>query len=65
MPWAPNNGWEDSSWGVISGETGLDHTGAIVAGKSGSFVVTHGWVCWLDVDEYKKSAEQKKKNYIK
>merc|ERR1712215_504720 len=51
MTGAAYDGGEDSPGGVISGETGFDHTGAIVADKSGSFVVTHGWMCWLDVDE--------------
>jgi hypothetical protein len=41
MPWASNNGWEDSSWGVISGETGFAHAGAIVYNQSGYVFVTH------------------------
>jgi len=36
-----HNGGEDSPGGVISGETGLAHTGAIVYNKSGNLVVTH------------------------
>merc|ERR1719319_129274 len=35
------DGGEHSSGSVISGETGLDHAGAIVADQSGSIVVTH------------------------
>merc|ERR1712013_559056 len=34
VSWASNNGWEDSSWGVISGETGFAHAGAIVYNQS-------------------------------
>jgi hypothetical protein len=30
MTWAADNGWEDGSWGVVSGETGFAHTGSIV-----------------------------------
>ena len=41
VPWASNNGWEDSSWGVISGETGFAHAGAIVYNQSGYVFVTH------------------------
>jgi len=37
-----NNGWEDSSWSVITGEAGLDHAGAIVYDKGTDFFVTHG-----------------------
>merc|ERR1711990_1115275 len=36
-----NDGWEDSTWGIVSGESGFAHTGAIVNNKSGNFVVTH------------------------
>ena len=35
------DGWEDSSWGIVSGETGLAHTGAIVYDQSGNILVTH------------------------
>jgi hypothetical protein len=41
MTGTSNNGGEDSPGGVVSGETGLAHTGAIVNNKSGNFVVTH------------------------
>ncbi len=45
MTGATNNGGEDSSGSVISCETGLAHSGAIVNDKSGSVFVTHlGWV---------------------
>ena len=30
MFWASNNGWKDSSWSVITGETGFTHTGTVV-----------------------------------
>ena len=46
VPWATNNGREDSPWGVITGETGLAHAGAIVNDQSGDLIVTHdGAVC--------------------
>merc|ERR1712186_94399 len=45
VTWASNNGWEDSSGSVITGETGFAHAGAIVNDKSGSIFVTH--VCYL------------------
>merc|ERR1711917_197491 len=41
VPWATNNGREDSPWGVITGETGLAHAGAIVNDQSGCVFVTH------------------------
>jgi hypothetical protein len=28
---AANNGWEDGSWGIVSGETSLAHTGTVIA----------------------------------
>jgi hypothetical protein len=30
VTWTSNNGWEDGSWSVITGETGLAHTGAVI-----------------------------------
>merc|ERR1711988_275977 len=41
---ASNDGGEDSPGGIISGETGFAHAGAIVNDKSGSIFVTH--VCF-------------------
>ena len=41
MPGASNNGGEDSPGGVITGETGLAHTGAIVNDQSSCVFVTH------------------------
>merc|ERR1712212_940821 len=41
VPWAADDGWEDSPGGVITGETGLAHAGAIVNNKSGNVLVTH------------------------
>ena len=41
MPGATNNGGKDGPGGVISGETGLTHAGAIVNNKSGNVFVTH------------------------
>merc|ERR1719376_1873749 len=42
---AADDGGEHSSGGVVSGEPGLHHSGAIVADKSRGFVVTHVWLC--------------------
>ena len=41
MPGASNNGGEDSPGGVITGEAGLAHAGAIVADKRSNVLVTH------------------------
>ena len=41
MPGASNNGGEDGPGGVITGEAGLAHAGAIVDDKSGNVLVTH------------------------
>jgi len=41
VPWATDDGWEDSPGGVITGETGLAHAGAIVNDQSGNVFVTH------------------------
>jgi len=49
VSWASNNGWEDSSWGVITGETGFAHAGAIVNNQSGYVFVTHLDLCLLAV----------------
>merc|ERR1719391_654715 len=46
VSWSSNNGWEDSSGSVISGESSLAHTGAIVNNQSCNLVVTH-YVCIL------------------
>jgi len=32
--WSAHNRWEDSAWSVLTSETGLDHTGAIVNNHS-------------------------------
>lgn len=42
MPGAADDGGEYSPRGVISGETGLAHAGAIVHNESGNIVVAHG-----------------------
>ena len=51
VPWATNDGWEDGPGGVITGETGLAHAGAIVNDQSGCVLVTHLEIClelcWL------------------
>ena len=41
MPGASNDGGEDGPGGVVSGEAGLAHAGAIVTDKSGNVLVTH------------------------
>merc|ERR1712117_617115 len=41
VPWATDDGGEDSPGGVITGETGLAHAGAIVNDQSGCVFVTH------------------------
>ena len=41
MPGASNDRRKDGPGGVVSGETGLAHTGAIVDYESGNFFVTH------------------------
>ena len=41
MPGPSNNGGEDGPGGVVSGEAGLAHAGAIVADQSGHVLVTH------------------------
>jgi len=41
MSGATYDGGEDGSWGVITGESGFAHTGAIVDYESGNVVVTH------------------------
>merc|ERR1719210_770417 len=41
VSWASNDGGEDSSGSVISSESSLTHTGAIVNNKSGNVFVTH------------------------
>ena len=47
MAWASNNRGEDSPGGIISGETGFAHAGAIVNDKSGGIFVTH--LVWLEL----------------
>ena len=50
MPGASNDGGEDSPGGVITGEAGLAHAGAIVNAQSGNVLVTHlegsSWGLW-------------------
>ena len=41
MAGTSNDGGEDSPGGVITGETGLAHAGAVVNDKSGNILVTH------------------------
>uniref|UniRef100_A0AAG5DIC6 Uncharacterized protein n=1 Tax=Anopheles atroparvus TaxID=41427 RepID=A0AAG5DIC6_ANOAO len=40
-----NNGREDGTWGVITSETGLAHSGSVVDDKCSRIIITHlGWV---------------------
>lgn len=41
MPGATDDGGEDSTWGVISSESGFAHTGSVVNNKCGDFIF-HG-----------------------
>jgi hypothetical protein len=41
MTGTTDNGWEDSSWSVVSGESSLAHAGTVVANQSGNILVTH------------------------
>merc|ERR1712233_219180 len=41
VSWSSNDGWEDSSGSVISGESSLAHAGAIVNNESSNVFVTH------------------------
>merc|ERR1719384_1152685 len=52
VPWATDNGGEDSPGGVITGETGLAHAGAIVNDQSGCVFVTHLESCCLQTREF-------------
>merc|ERR1711944_270765 len=59
---ATNNGGDDGPGGVISGETGLAHAGAIVNDKSGNVFVTHDvWMeltVWMRQDKSKQAQRQ-------
>merc|ERR1712227_313554 len=41
MSWATDNGGEDSSGSIVSGESGFAHTRSIVYNESGSFIIGH------------------------
>merc|ERR1711899_444309 len=41
VSWTSNNGWEYSSWGIITGESSFAHARAIVNNQSGYVFVTH------------------------
>merc|ERR1712044_32200 len=45
VPWATNDGGEDSSGSVISSESSLAHAGAIVNNQGSNVLVTHLGVC--------------------
>uniref|UniRef100_A0A182TXX1 Uncharacterized protein n=1 Tax=Anopheles melas TaxID=34690 RepID=A0A182TXX1_9DIPT len=43
-----NNGREDGTWGVITGESGLAHSGSVVNDKCSRIIITHlGWFLHL------------------
>ncbi len=50
MTGSTNDGREDSTRCVISGETGLAHAGSVVNDKSGGIFVTHLGVVVVVVD---------------
>ena len=41
MSWSSDDGREDGSWSIVSGEPGLAHAGPIVDDQSCNIVVTH------------------------
>jgi len=41
MSWSSNNGWEDSSWSIISSESSFAHTGSVINNESSNIFVTH------------------------
>ena len=41
MPWTANDGGKHCTRSIVSGETGLAHTGAIVYNQSGNVIVSH------------------------
>lgn len=43
MSGAAHDRWEDSTGGIVPGETGLAHTGTIVNNKRGNIII-HGWL---------------------
>lgn len=56
-----NNGGEDSTWSVISGKSSLDQARAVVAHKSGNFlVVAHGWFSGWSVKETSRQGQRRR-----
>jgi hypothetical protein len=41
MAGTSDDGWEDGAWGVISGKSGLAHTGSVVNNESLNFFLRH------------------------
>jgi hypothetical protein len=41
VAWATNDGWEDGSWSIISGESSFTHTGSVVDDKGSNFFISH------------------------
>jgi len=44
MTWTSDDGREDGTRRVVTGEPGLAHAGAVVTDQSGNLVVAH--LCW-------------------
>ena len=59
-----DDGWEDGPWGVVSGETGLAHTGAVVDYQSCYVVVAHDDCCVCLLDSQKRPTEKERYIYI-
>ncbi len=56
-----NNGGEDSTGSVISGKSSLDQARAVVAHKSGNFlVVAHGWFSGWSVKETSRQGQRRR-----
>jgi len=37
MPWADDDGWEDSPGGIVTGETAFTETGTVIDNQVGGF----------------------------
>jgi hypothetical protein len=41
MSWSTYDGWENGSWGIVSGESGFAHTGTVVNNESCNIIISH------------------------
>ena len=58
MSGSADDGWEDGSWSIVSGETGFAHTGSVVNNEGGDFVfVTHFAGFWFLRRRRKRESE--------